>query len=70
MMPLSSPTLPAPGSNPAGTACRSPVPILPDASPDALGLSASPRTRGEINGASLCATVAVEGTHAGIWTRR
>jgi hypothetical protein len=44
--------------------------ILPDASQDAVHVSASLCTQGEINEALLYATVAVDGTHAGVWTKR
>ncbi|MGZ4530032.1 MAG: hypothetical protein ACXVYA_10450 [Mycobacterium sp.] len=70
LMLLASPTLPGPGLNPACAAYGSSVLILPDASLDAVHVSASLCTQGEINEALLYATVAVDGTHAGLWTPR
>ncbi len=70
MMLLASPTLPAPGLNPACATYGSSVLILPDASLDAVHVNASLCTQGEINDALLYATVAIDGTHAGVWTPR
>ncbi|OMC14667.1 hypothetical protein [Mycobacterium sp. SP-6446] len=70
LMLLSSPTLPGPGLNPACAAYGSSVLILPDASLDAVHVNASLCTQGEINEALLYATVAVDGTHAGVWTQK
>jgi hypothetical protein len=70
MMLLASPTLPGSGLNPACAAYGSSVLILPDASLDAVRVSASLCTQGEINQALLYATVAIVGTHAGVWTLR
>lgn len=70
MMLLASPTLPAPGLNPACAVYGSSVLILPEASRDAVHVSASLCTQGEINQALLYATVAIVGTHAGVWTQR
>ncbi|OBI54777.1 hypothetical protein [Mycobacterium sp. E787] len=70
MMLLASPTLPAPGLNPACAAYGSSVLILPDASLDSVHVNASLCTQGEINQALLYATVAIDGTHAGVWTQR
>ncbi|MCV7397620.1 hypothetical protein [Mycobacterium paraseoulense] len=70
LMLLASPTLPGAGLNPACAAYGSSVLILPDASLDAVHVSASLCTQGEINEALLYATVAVDGTHAGVWTPR
>ena len=70
MMLLASPTLPGPGLNPACAAYGSSVLILPDASLDAVHVNASLCTQGEINEALLYATVAIDGTHAGVWTPR
>lgn len=70
LMLLASPTLPGAGLNPACAAYGSSVLILPDASQDAVHVSASLCTQGEINEALLYATVAVDGTHAGVWTPR
>lgn len=70
MMLLASPTLPGPGLNPACATYGSSVLILPDASLDAVHVSASLCTQGEINDALLYATVAIDGTHAGVWTQR
>ncbi|KKC04391.1 hypothetical protein [Mycobacterium nebraskense] len=70
LMLLASPTLPGPGLNPACSAYGSSVLILPDAALDAVHVSASLCTQGEINEALLYATVAVDGTHAGVWTPR
>ncbi|WP_406817327.1 hypothetical protein [Mycobacterium sp. M23085] len=70
MMLLASPTLPAPGLNPACSAYGSSVLILPDASLDAVRVNASLCTQGEINDALLYATLAIDGTHAGVWTQR
>jgi hypothetical protein len=68
MMLLASPTLPGRGLNPACAAYGSSVLILPDASLDAVHVNASLCTQGEINDALLYATVAIAGTHAGVWT--
>jgi hypothetical protein len=70
MMLLASPTVPGPGLNPACAVYGSSVLILPDASLDAVHVSASLCTQGEINQALLYATVAIVGTHAGVWTLR
>ncbi|OBH90043.1 MULTISPECIES: hypothetical protein [unclassified Mycobacterium] len=70
LMLLASPTLPGAGLNPACAAYGSSVLVLPDASLDAVHVSASLCTQGEINEALLYATVAVDGTHAGVWTPR
>jgi hypothetical protein len=68
MMLLASPTLPGRGLNPACAAYGSSVLILPDASLDAVHVNASLCTQGEINDALLYATVAIAGTHTGVWT--
>jgi len=83
MMLLASPTSPASGwgprsagkypqpgrgLNPACAVYGSSVLILPDASLDAVRVNASLCTQGEINEALLYATVATDGTHAGVWT--
>ncbi|OBI46182.1 hypothetical protein [Mycobacterium sp. E796] len=70
LMLLASPTLPGRGLNPACAAYGSSVLILPDASLDSVRVNASLCTQGEINEALLYATVAVDGTHAGVWTQR
>jgi hypothetical protein len=70
MMLLASPTVPGPGLNPACAAYGSSVLILPDASLDAVHVNTSLCTHGEINEALLYATVAIDGTHAGVWTQR
>jgi hypothetical protein len=70
MMLLASPTLPGPGLNPACATYGSSVLILPDASLDAVHVNASLCTQGEINDALLYATLAIDGTHAGVWTLR
>lgn len=70
LMLLASPTLPGGGLNPACAAYGSSVLVLPDASLDAVHVSASLCTQGEINEALLYATVAVDGTHAAVWTQR
>jgi hypothetical protein len=70
MMLLASPTLPGRGLSPACAAYGSSVLILPDASLDAVHVNASLCTQGEINEALLYATVAIAGTHAGVWTER
>ena len=70
MMLLATPTLPAPGLSPACTAYGSSVLILPEASLDAVHVSASLCTQGDINQALLYATLSVVGTHAAVWTTR
>jgi hypothetical protein len=70
MMLLASPTVAGRGLNPACAAYGASVLILPDASLDAVRVDASLCTQGEINEALLYATVAVVGTHAGVWTQR
>ena len=64
---LASPTLPGPGLSAACAAYGDSVLILPEAALDAVHISASVCTQGEINRAVLYATVAVEGTHAAVW---
>jgi hypothetical protein len=56
--------------NPACAAYGSSVLILPEASRDAVQVTASLCTQGEINDALLYATVAVVGTHAAVWTAK
>ena len=70
MMLLASPSVPGPGLNPACAAYGSSVLILPDASLDSVRVNASLCTQGEINEALLYGTVAIDGTHAGVWTQR
>jgi hypothetical protein len=70
MMLLASPTLPGRGMNPACAAYGASVLILPDASLDAVHVDASLCTQGEINEALLYATVAIVGTHAGVWSTK
>jgi hypothetical protein len=70
MMLLAAPTLPGRGLNPACAVYGSSVLILPDASLDAVHVDASLCTEGEINAALLYATVAIVGTHAGVWTAK
>ncbi|HTY30011.1 hypothetical protein [Mycobacterium sp.] len=70
MMLLASPTLPGRGLNPACATYGSSLLILPDASLDSVHVNASLCTQGEINEALLYATVAIDGTHAGVWTQR
>jgi hypothetical protein len=68
VMLLSAPTMPDPGLNAACGAYGSSVLILPEASLDAVHVSASLCTQGEINAAVLYATVAIVGTHAAVWS--
>ncbi|BCO38008.1 hypothetical protein MHEC_44410 [Mycobacterium heckeshornense] len=68
MMLLVAPTLPGPGLSPACAAYGASVLILPEASLDAVHVSPSLCTQGEINEAVLYATVSVVGTHAAVWT--
>jgi hypothetical protein len=68
MMLLAAPTLPPPGLSPACSAYGSSVLILPEASLDAVHVSASLCTQGDVNQALLYATVSVAGTHAAVWT--
>jgi hypothetical protein len=70
MMLLAAPTLPPPGLSPACSDYGSSVLILPEASLDAVHVSASLCTQGDINQALLYATVSVVGTHAAVWTLR
>ena len=70
MMLLASPTLPGRGLNPACAVYGASVLILPDASLDAVHVDTSLCTQGEINEALLYATVAIVGTHAGVWTAK
>lgn len=70
MMLLAAPTLPGRGLSPACATYGSSVLILPDALLDAVHISASLCTQGEINEALLYATVATVGTHAALWTSR
>lgn len=68
-MVLVSPTLPAPGLNPACNVYGASVLVLPDVSRDAVQVRASLCTQGEINKALLYATVSLVGTHAALWTK-
>jgi hypothetical protein len=68
MMLLAALTLPPLGLSPACSAYGSSVLILPEASLDAVHVSASLCTQGDINEALLYATIAVVGTHAAVWT--
>jgi hypothetical protein len=68
LMLLVAPSLPAPGLSPACAKYGSSVLILPEVSLDAVHVSASLCTQGEINAAVLYATVSVVGTHAAVWT--
>jgi len=68
MMLLVAPTLPGPGLSPACAAYGASVLILPEASLDAVHVSPSLCTQGEINEAVLYATVSLVGTHAAVWT--
>ena len=70
MMLLASPTVPGRGLHPACATYGSSVLILPDASLDSVHVNASLCTQGEIDEALLYATVAIDGTHAGVWTQR
>jgi hypothetical protein len=70
MMLLASPALQGQGLNPACATYGSSVLILPDASLDSVHVTASLCTQGEINDALLYATVAIDGTHVGVWTQR
>ncbi len=68
LMLLATPTLPGAGLSPPCAAYGASVLILPEASLDAVHVSASLCTQGEINQALLYATVSVAGTHAAVWT--
>jgi hypothetical protein len=68
MMVLAAPTLPGSGLSYACAAYGASVLVLPEASLDAVRVSASLCTQGEINAATLYATVSVVGTHAALWT--
>src|SRR5215207_1387610 len=70
MMVLAAPTLPAPGLSHACDIYGASVLVLPDALLDAVQVRVSLCTQGEINEASLYATVSLVGTHAGLWTAR
>lgn len=70
MMLVVAPSLPPPGLSPACSAYGASVLVLPDASLDAVRVSASLCTQGDINEALLYATVSVAGTHAALWTTR
>ena len=70
MMLLAAPTLPGDGLSHACGLYGASVLVLPEASLDAVRVSASLCTQGEINAALLYATVSVVGTHAALWTIR
>jgi hypothetical protein len=70
LMVLVAPTLPPHGLSHACSVYGASVPVLPDASRDAVAVRASLYTQAEINTALLYATVSVVGTHAGLWTTR
>lgn len=65
-----APSLPGRGLNPPCAAYGASVLVLPDASLDAVQVSASLCTQGEISRAVLRATLSVIGTHAAVWTTR
>jgi hypothetical protein len=65
-----TPTLPGKGLSFACSAYGASLLVLPDASLDAVSVRGSLCSQGEINQALLYATVAVVGTHAGLWTTR
>ena len=56
------------GISPACAVYGSAVLVLPDASLNTVRVNSSLCTQGEINQALLYATVAIVGTHAGVWT--
>ena len=68
MMVLAAPTLPGKGLSHACSIYGASLLVLPEASLDAVHVSASLCTQGEINAALLYATVSLVGTHAGLWT--
>lgn len=64
------PARPYPGLSPACQAAGSSVLVLPEASLNAVHVSAPLCAHGELEEAALYATVSVIGTHAGVWTQR
>jgi hypothetical protein len=67
---LASPTLPGRELSPACAVYGSSVLVLPDASLNSVHVNASLCTQGEVDQALFYATVAIVGTHAGVWTLR
>ena len=67
-MALMSPTLPVPGLSHACDVYGASVLVLPDASRDAVQVSVTLCTQGDINAALLYPTLSLIGTHAGLWT--
>ncbi len=67
-MVLMSPTLPVPGLSHACDVYGASVLVLPDTSRDAVAVSVTLCTQGDINAALLYPTLSLVGTHAGLWT--
>jgi hypothetical protein len=67
-MVLMSPTLPVPGLSHACDVYGASVLVLPDTSRDAVQVSVTLCTQGDINAALLYPTLSLVGTHAGLWT--
>jgi hypothetical protein len=63
-----SPTLPVPGLSHACDVYGASVLVLPDTSRDAVAVSVTLCTQGDINAALLYPTLSLVGTHAGLWT--
>lgn len=68
MMLVAAPSAPLPGLRADCASFGSSVLVLPEASLNAVHLSASLCTQGEINAAVLYASLSVIGTHAAVWT--
>ena len=68
-MVLVAPTMPAPGMSHACDVYGASVLVLPDASRDAVQVSVTLCTQGEINAALLYPTLSLVGTHAGLWEK-
>lgn len=64
-----TPTLPGKGLSYACSVYGASLLVLPDSSLDAVSVRGSLCTQGEINQALLYATVALVGTHAGLWMK-
>jgi hypothetical protein len=67
-MVLMSPTLPVPGLSHACDVYGASVLVLPDTSRDAVQVSVTLCTQGDIYAALLYPTLSLVGTHAGLWT--
>ena len=67
-MVVMAPTLPVPGMSHACDVYGASVLVLPERSREAVQMSVTLCTQGDINAALLYPTLSLIGTHAGLWT--